>query len=222
MRRAASAAGSLRCLVRVRLQPCDQFAEAVRRHVLSGNDHLRIAGDLRNRLEILHQVIRQSKHRAVQDLRGPVADADRVAIAGGTGDAPDADCRRRPGDVLDDDRLTERLAHPLGHDARDRIGRPTGTVRHDHHDRPRRIGVRPAVARTEQERHRTRGEKELTASEIHGEALAGGAKVSFVGPNSESVPRSRATLLRFYIRPMSRVSKVLGKSALIYWFMPLS
>src|SRR5262249_43842902 len=138
-----------------------------------GNDHLRIAGDLGDRSKLLYEVIREREHRAVQDLRGPVADTDRVAIAGSAGEPPDADRRRSPGYVLDDNRVTELLAHPFRHDARDRICRSPGTIRHDHHDGPRRIGLRPAVARTERERNRARGEKELAASEIHDEALAG-------------------------------------------------
>ena len=43
-----------------------------------------------------------------------VADAHRVAVGRGVGDATDADGAAGPADVLDDDGLAQRRLHPLG------------------------------------------------------------------------------------------------------------
>ena len=75
-------------------------------------------------------------------MRAPMADADRVAVGRRARDPADADGAAGAGRVLDDDGLAERAAHALGHDAGDGVGRTAGRERHDHGDRPRRIGLR--------------------------------------------------------------------------------
>ena len=50
------------------------------------------------------------------------------------------------GDVLDNDRLPERLSHALADHARDHIGRAAGGERHDHGDRPGRKRLRRRAA----------------------------------------------------------------------------
>jgi hypothetical protein len=67
----------------------------------------------------------------------------RIAPGGRGSEAADADRARSADHVLDDDRLAERLAHSLGHDAADRIRGPTCSERHDQRDRSRRIGLCP-------------------------------------------------------------------------------
>src|SRR5436190_4919549 len=46
--------------------------------------------------------------------------------------------------VLDDDGLTKRCTHALGHNTSNNICGPASSKRHDHCDRPRRIGLAPA------------------------------------------------------------------------------
>src|SRR5215470_10877577 len=75
-------------------------------------------------------------------MRRPRADAKRVAVAGGPGDATDAGAARGSGHVLDDDGLTERLSHPLNDDSPKYVGRAAWAERHDHGDGARRIALR--------------------------------------------------------------------------------
>src|SRR5262245_35385656 len=74
-------------------------------------------------------------------MRLPVAEDDRVAIRRRTRNAAGADGAARSGRVFDDHGLPERTPHPLGEDARQRVGRPTCREGHDDRDRPPRIGL---------------------------------------------------------------------------------
>ena len=58
-----------RRLVGVRLQPGDQLLQVVRRQSFLRDDQLRVAGDQRDRLEILQQVVRQRIDGAVDHVR---------------------------------------------------------------------------------------------------------------------------------------------------------
>ena len=156
MRCAAGSGGALRGLVRVGLEPVDQFLEVVRRQGFPHDSELRIGRDQRDRLEIVQHVVWQLVDRAVDHMRAPMADTDRVAVGRGARDASDADRARRSGCVLDDDGLAERRPHPLAHDPRDRIGRAARGERHDQRDRARRIGLRPRKARHSGQRDSTR------------------------------------------------------------------
>ena len=71
----------------------------------------RVAGQQRDRLEVAEQIIRQLVDRAVDDMRAPVAEAERVAVGAAPRDAADADGAGGAGDILDDDVLSERTAH---------------------------------------------------------------------------------------------------------------
>src|SRR4029077_6022098 len=93
---------------------------------------------------------------AVEDMRGGIAEAEHIAVGRGTRDAADPDGAVRPTDILDDDAPAERYRHPLGDDARDRVGRSAGGERHVHHDRTRWINLRrggPDVAQGDGERN---------------------------------------------------------------------
>jgi hypothetical protein len=79
-------------------------------------------------------------------MRAPLADADGVAVGRGAREAADADIAAGAGDILDHQRLTERGAHRLGEDARQRVGRAAGGKRRDHGDGPRRIALRLRTA----------------------------------------------------------------------------
>jgi hypothetical protein len=80
----------------------------------------------------------------------------------------DTDVAARAGHVLDDDRLPERGPHALAEEARDRVGRPAGRIRHDHRDRTRGIGLGRRDPRHDRERGSARCQMEkLSAGKFH-------------------------------------------------------
>ena len=101
-------------------------------------------------------------------MRAPVPDAQRVAVARRLRHAPDADIAAGAGHVLDHDRLPERAAHALGEQARDRVGRPAGRIRHDDGDRAVREGLRACEAR--ERRHDQSAGGKVTAACVGGAA----------------------------------------------------
>src|SRR5262249_57495529 len=109
-----------------------------------------------------------------------VSQPGRVAVGRGGSDPANPNRARSAGHVLDDDRLTERLAHALGHDAADRIGRAARSKRDEQRDRPRRIrlspcnGVRPYCER--------KYERELLS---HAEITRGAVAVSMLAAVSQ-------------------------------------
>ena len=132
--------------------PCDALSafafsqamrllEVARRHRFPGDDQKRLRRNEPDRLEILQQIVLQRIDRAGRDIGAPLPDAERVAVRRRARDAADADCAAGAGHVLYDDRLTERCAHALGHQPCDHVGRAARGERHDHGDRPRRIGL---------------------------------------------------------------------------------
>ena len=105
-------------------------------------DHqIRVAGNQRDRLEILEHVVGERIDRAVDDVRAPVAEAQRVAVRRCTRDAAMGDAAGGAAVVLDDDGGAERHAHALGDDAPDGVGRAAGGGTDHNGDRPRRIGL---------------------------------------------------------------------------------
>ena len=74
----------------------------------------------------------------------------RIAVGRRAHRAADAERAAGAGDILDQDRLPERLPHALAEHARQRIGRPAGGEWHDDGDRFRwivlRTGGRDAMA----------------------------------------------------------------------------
>src|SRR5215471_21376174 len=94
-------------------------------------------------------------------MRAQEADAESIAIGYRTRDAAHADSTAGAGYVFDNDRLAERDPHALSHDAPNRICRPASGKRHDHRDRPRRIGLRPRDARHGRERSSASGDAEI-------------------------------------------------------------
>ncbi len=104
---------ALRRLVRVGLEPGNQFFQVACRQVLPRHDDIGIAGQTRDRFEIFQHVVRQRVDRSVHDVRRPVADADGVPVGGGAHRAADTDGARRAGHILDDDRLAKRRPHGI-------------------------------------------------------------------------------------------------------------
>ena len=139
VRRAAGARMPHRGLVRVRVQPGDEFLQIVRREIFSRDQDLRTIDHHRDRLEIVHHIKRQIEERAVEHMRAQAAEAQRVTVCGRARDPADADIAAPAPDVFDDHRLAERGAHALGNDARKSVVRSAGGERH--HDRNRTRGI---------------------------------------------------------------------------------
>jgi hypothetical protein len=131
-----------RRLVGVELEPRDELAQVLRRQGRPGNDEVRVAGDERDRIEILHHVVGQCVERAVEYMGAEEPHADRVAVGRRAGDPAGAHRPAGAGDVLHDDGLPERRPHRLGQDAGQGIVRPARRQRHHNGDGPRRIDLR--------------------------------------------------------------------------------
>jgi hypothetical protein len=139
---AADARGAGGHLVRIGLQPTDQFLEVVRRQGLAADENQRAVGVKRNRREILLHVVGQIVQRCVHHVRRPDAQSERVAVRLCVGDAGKADTAGRAADIFDDDWLAECLLHVRGQNPAAYVERTAGSERHDDSDRARRIGLR--------------------------------------------------------------------------------
>jgi hypothetical protein len=118
--------------VRVGLEPGDQFSQVRRRHGFPCDDDSTLAPDLRNRLEILQQVLRESVDRSVRDVRAPEAENERVTVGRRAGNSPDTDAAGSASHIFNQHGLAERDSHLLGHDPSKSIRWPAGGERnHD-------------------------------------------------------------------------------------------
>src|SRR6185437_8599632 len=116
--------------------------------------------------------------RGVGDVRAPLAENERVAVGRGMRDAADADAAGRAGDVLDDERLAQRPAHMVAHDARQSVDRAAGRKGRDQGDRPRRIGVRPCEVSEDRQGGGARGQlQHIAARQFHETPLCRRASV---------------------------------------------
>jgi hypothetical protein len=121
--------------------------------------HVGIAGEHRDRLEVLLDVVIELVDRAVEDMRAEKAELKRVSVGRRPDDAAGADGAGRAGDVLDDDRLAERRPHRLGEDTGHGVERAAGRERHHDGDRTRRIGLRRTGPRPETEASQHRAQR---------------------------------------------------------------
>ena len=156
---AADAGGAHRRLLAVRLQPGHQFFQISRRHGLAGVDQERLGCDEANRLEILQKVEVEIVDGAVRHVGSPHAPEHRIAVGRRAFGAGDADDAGRARGVFDNDRLPERLAHALRHDASERIGRSAGRERHNHDDRMVGVVRGPGGSRGAEEEHKSRDDR---------------------------------------------------------------
>src|SRR5262245_921492 len=77
----AGSPGTLRGFVRIGLEPGDQLLKVSGRQIVAGYEDVGIAGQKRNGRQILLEIVRQVHYGAVDDVGGPVADNDRVAVS---------------------------------------------------------------------------------------------------------------------------------------------
>ena len=106
-----------------------------RRH----DQDVRRAADHRDRREVLDRVVGKLAHRRIGAVRADVADHQRVAVGRGARGGERCDDAAAAALVLDDDRLAEHLAQPLGDGARDEIDAAARLHRRDDLDRLARI-----------------------------------------------------------------------------------
>ena len=128
-------------LAGVRLHPGHEFGKGVGRKVILGDHELGIVGDQADRLEILFEIVIELVDDAA-DMGVPLADVEGVAVRRRAGDAPDPDAAAGAADIFDHDRLPERRAHALRHDAGGGVGRSARREWHHQRHRTRRIGLR--------------------------------------------------------------------------------
>ena len=129
------------------LEPGDQLLEVMHRQAVLDADQQRLVGKLGDRRQIVEQIEIQFVEAADQNIRGQGADAQRVAVGRRVRDLADADGAGRAGEIFDNDRLSERLAHRIGDHPRQNVGGAAGGERHDDRDRPGRIIGREGEAR---------------------------------------------------------------------------
>src|SRR5258705_9675160 len=125
MRSAAYTDGPGRRLVRVSLQPRDEGLQVICGESPPCGDKIGLGREQRDRFEVPQQVVLQRIDSTVADVCAPAADDDRISVRCRTCDPPNADAASRATHVLNDDGLTKRLPHPLGHDASYHVRPPT-------------------------------------------------------------------------------------------------
>ena len=76
-------------------------------------------------------------------MRAHETEVNRIAIGPRASSPAGTDAPVRSADVFDDDGLSKRPSHPLGHNSPDHIRGAARSERHDHGDGARRIGLRP-------------------------------------------------------------------------------
>src|SRR2546427_13230428 len=97
----------------------------------------------------------------------PYAETQGVPVGCRAGGPAGTDAAVRATYILDDDGLTERSPHALGHDAPGHVCQPARSKRNDHRDWPRRIVLCPGEPRDGGERGSSRGQmQKLTARKI--------------------------------------------------------
>ncbi len=120
---------------RLRLGQGDQLLDALHRHGVMHNQHIRRHGNLRYRREILHRVIRQIVETGIDDDLRLDQQSQRVAIRRCFRDAVCCDIAGGASHVVDYDRLAPRLGEFLAEQARDGIYLTAGRETNDHADR---------------------------------------------------------------------------------------
>jgi hypothetical protein len=121
-------------LVGIGLQPGNQLFEVVRRQIAPPDQPELRRGERRDWRQVFQQIEGQRIERATADMRGPLAEADGVAVRRGARHARRADGAAGAAHIFHDHRLAERYPHALGDDARENIGAAARRERHDHGD----------------------------------------------------------------------------------------
>ena len=148
---AADAGGAVVQLARLLLRERHQLLQRVRGHRGMRDQVERRGADQAHRREILERLVGQlgEEMRVDRDL-ADVGDQQRVAVGRRLHDLGHAIDAARAAHVLHHDRLAQRIGELAADQARHRVGKSAGRVRHDDPDRARRIVLRVRGARDEQ------------------------------------------------------------------------
>jgi len=122
-------------LVGIRPEPSDKLVQVLGWQGFPGKNQLRLSNEQRYRLEIVQYVVLERIESAVQHVRSHRTRADSVAIGCRPGDAASPNAAACAGHVLDNDRLTKRCPHSLGHDAPNHVRRTARRESDDERDR---------------------------------------------------------------------------------------
>jgi hypothetical protein len=184
-------------LAGVRLDALDELLEVRRREILAGDEDHRVAGEPRNRIEVLEEIVFKRIDRAVRNVGAEMADTDGVAVGRRGHHAADPDRATGAGDVLDQHRLAERGAHALAEHARQHVGRAAGGERHDDGDRAVRVALRRSRCdhRGHRENHRGNRRQHRRRSSCRGHSklhLAGRGKLRPATRQPEMAAASQA------------------------------
>ena len=115
--------------------------------------------------KIPHRVVAHAlEQMGIDGKAGHAAEQHRVAVGRRPGAQLGAEAAARAGAIVDHDRLPELLAHPLGQDACDQIGRAAGWKRSNEADGLGRITLRPRAGDRQGEHH----EHGKTENDEHG------------------------------------------------------
>ena len=143
-------------LAGILLRVGDEFLQVLGRKILAQRDDTEGFRDDRNGCERFRRERQLRIDRIGRSTGARIADGDGVAIGLG----PRRACQRGRAagarDILDHDRLSERLAHLFGDRARDHVRGAAGRERHDHGDGSLGIVLRVGGGRQRQRRQRYR------------------------------------------------------------------
>jgi hypothetical protein len=136
----AVAGGRIQQLARIRLGVVDDFPHRLERQC-GGNSKKQVpARHQGDRLEVALDVVGQLRHHVAGDRkRADRSHADGVAVGLGLGGQIETDGQSAAGTVVDNDRLPDLLGELSAEDARHRIGRAAGGLRHHQPDRLVRV-----------------------------------------------------------------------------------
>jgi hypothetical protein len=154
----------------------------------------RVAGQLRDRREILQHIERQRIERRHHHVGAEVSDQHRIAVGRRACDPANPEHAGGTGHIFDHQRLPERHPHALAHDADQRIGRAAGRKRHHDGDRARRKSLRAGTCGSGQRE----GEGGECSQLAHARSNASGvkeyssrARMRFLRVSSKTVIRGR-------------------------------
>ena len=142
MRRVAGAGGAIVQGLGVAAGALHQVGQRLVRGFTADHDRQRRPHRHHDGYEIPERIVgKRLLQRRQQAVGGGVDVQQRVAIRRGALDAFGRQNAAGAALVLDDQCLSQIIAHPVSHEARRRIGDAAGRGRNDHLDRPIRIGI---------------------------------------------------------------------------------
>jgi hypothetical protein len=142
----------------------DQFRDRLGRKRRIDHEHEGAADQARDRCHVAEQAEIQLVIKRRVDGIGCRGQVNRIAVGRRTHDRLGTDIAGGAGPVLDDELLTEPLRQPRTQQARQNIRRASGRSRYDPVHRPRRVDLRPSLARHNRQRDSARSQMQKLPS----------------------------------------------------------